>query len=119
MRVLVNEKLCMSHLCVPAAQKANCILGCIEREVAGGGRDCPPLLCPPEGPSALWHPSLRFPARERHGVVRVIQRRAAKVIRVLEHLSYKEGLRELGLLSLEKRRLHRDIAAFQYLRGSL
>ena len=50
-------------------------------------------------------------------LLRLVQRRAIKMIRGLENLSYKDRLRELVMFSLEMRSLQADlIAAFQYLK---
>ncbi|KAJ7420071.1 hypothetical protein WISP_50149 [Willisornis vidua] len=111
LRVLDDKKVNTVHCqqCALATLKASFVLGGIRRSMASRLR----ALCL-EYCIQVWGPQHKMDVDR----IEQVQKRAMKLIRVLEHLSYEDWLREFWLFSLEEIGLWRQhIAPFQYLKG--
>ncbi|TRZ26833.1 hypothetical protein HGM15179_000303 [Zosterops borbonicus] len=117
---VVDNKLSMSQQWVLVAKKAKGILGHIRKNTASRLREVILFLC-----SILVRPQVksfcpaRFWAPEHKRDVESLEhvhQRAVKMMKGLKYLSYKERLRELGLFSLEKRKLRKEFTnVYKYL----
>ncbi|RMB99575.1 hypothetical protein DUI87_23828 [Hirundo rustica rustica] len=90
----MEEKLSVSQQSVQPAQKASCVLGCMERregqQVKGG--DCGPLVHFFRAHLHYYICVLGLQQKEDMDLLESVQRRVREMLGGLEHLCYEDGL---------------------------
>ncbi|GAB0181394.1 mitochondrial enolase superfamily member 1 [Grus japonensis] len=118
--VLADNKLNTSEQCAATAKKINRMLGCIKKGITSSNKE---VIIPLY--SVLVRPHLEYCVqfwsllyKKDVDSLERVQRTATGMIKGLGSLPYEERLRELGLFSLEKRRLKGHLTTtFQYLKA--
>ena len=99
---------------------AKSILGYVKRQVTSKAKEVTVPLYSAFARTQLEYCIQVWGSHHRKDVelLESVQRMATRMIEGLEHFSYEDRLKVLGLFSLEKRRLQDNLtAAFQYLKG--
>ena len=107
----MDNRLAMNQQCALVAKKANGILSCIKRNTASRSREV--ILRPY---SVLAGPHVEYcihfwasQYKKDRDLLERFQWTATKIIKGLELLPYEERPSNLGLFSLEKRKLRSDL----------
>uniref|UniRef100_A0A8C5LY07 Reverse transcriptase domain-containing protein n=1 Tax=Leptobrachium leishanense TaxID=445787 RepID=A0A8C5LY07_9ANUR len=118
--IIIDFKLSNNVQCQTAAAKASKVLACIKRGVHSRDENIIlPLYKSMVRPHLEYAVQFWAPVLKKDIIsLEKVQRRATKLIRGMEGLSYEERLTSLNLFSLEKRRLRGDlITLYKYIRG--
>jgi hypothetical protein len=109
--VIIHSSLKPSRQCAEAAKKGNQILGMIKRTIVSRDKEIimrlyKTLVRPHlEYCVQAWNPFLKKDIE----ILERVQRRATKMIKSFQRLSYEERLKLCGLTTLERRRVRGDL----------